>query len=194
MIDKENSMQNRTFMMSSDGRRHLWLVLLIAASVATSLGFACAVPLAAFAAAAALTLSQRDRLFLVGAVWLANQIVGFAFLDYPRDANTIAWGVALGVVALLSTVVAHGLARRLTGMSAMAVPVVTFLAAFLVYEGAVFVFALMLGGTEDFTPAIIGQIFAINAIAMAALLVANRLAAAIGLVAPADLRAVERHA
>ncbi|MDQ6867846.1 MAG: hypothetical protein M3178_05420 [Pseudomonadota bacterium] len=74
------------------GRRPLWIALLVGASVAFSLGFACAVPLAAFAAIAALTLSRRDAFALVGAVWLANQIAGFAVHHYPVTASTLAWG------------------------------------------------------------------------------------------------------
>jgi hypothetical protein len=189
-------MQSPSLTLSS-GRRHLWLGLMIAASVATSLGFACAVPLAAFAAASALTLSRRDALLLVGAVWLANQVVGFAVLGYPWTANCIAWGVALGAVALLSTAAALGVVGRLDGAAWSATrPVVAFLVSFLVYEGTLFAVALVLGGTEDFTPAIIGRIFAINAIGMAALFVASRLGAAIGLVAPAGLALsrLERHA
>ena len=75
-------------------RRPLWIALLVVASVVFSLGFACAVPLAAFAAIAALTLSRRDAFALVGAVWLANQIAGFTLLHYPMDPSTFAWGAA----------------------------------------------------------------------------------------------------
>jgi hypothetical protein len=190
-------MQAHSLAVPSGRRRHLWLALLIAASVATSLGFACAVPLAAFAAAGALTLPRRDALLLVAAVWLANQVVGFAVLGYPWTVNCIAWGVALGAVALLSTVAALGVAGRLAAIGPVTRSVAAFLAAFVVYEGALFVVAaLLLGGIEDFTPAIIARIFAINAIGMAALFVANRLGAAIGLVTPAGLplSRLEHHA
>src|SRR5262245_50710816 len=84
-------------------RHLLWLTLLVAASVVFSLGLACAVPLAAFAAAAALTLSRRDALFLIILVWLANQLVGFTALGYPLTASTFEWGVALGAVAVFAT-------------------------------------------------------------------------------------------
>jgi hypothetical protein len=189
-------MQAHALAVPPGRRRHLWLALLIAASVATSLGFACAVPLAAFAAAGALTLSRRDALLLVAAVWLANQIVGFAVLGYPWTVNCIAWGVALGAVALLSTVAARGIADRLGRVRSVTRSVAAFLAAFVVYEGALFMVALVLGGSEDFTLAIIGRIFAVNAIGMAALFVANRLGTAIGLVAPVGLplSRLERHA
>jgi hypothetical protein len=78
------------------GRRPLWIAVLVVASVVFSLGFACAVPIAAFAAIAALTLSRRDAFSLVGAVWLANQIAGFAVHHYPVTASTLAWGAGLG--------------------------------------------------------------------------------------------------
>ena len=68
---------------ASAWRKPLWIALLVLASVVFSLGFACAVPLAAFAAIAALTLGKRDAFVLVGAVWLANQIAGFAINHYP---------------------------------------------------------------------------------------------------------------
>jgi hypothetical protein len=47
------------------------------ASIAFSLGFACATPFAAFAAAASLIMNRRDAMLLVALVWLANQGVGF---------------------------------------------------------------------------------------------------------------------
>ena len=95
-------------------RHWLWLAVLVGASIAFTLGLACAVPLAAFAAAAALTLSQRDALALLLAVWLANQLVGFTVLDYPWTASTFAWGVALGAVAILATVAGQWTVRHLT--------------------------------------------------------------------------------
>lgn len=183
-----------SFTISSDHRRELWLALLVLASVVTTLGFACAVPLAALGAAAALTLSRRDAFLLVGAVWFANQIVGFSVLDYPWTVNCIAWGVALGAVALFSTVAALFVAQRIEGIGSALSQLLTFLVAFVVYEGSCFAFSIVLGGTEDFAPTIIGQVFAINAIGMVVLLVANRLAAAVGLIAPTRLRPGHVHA
>ena len=73
---------------ASAWRKPLWIALLVLASAVFSLGFACAVPLAAFAAIAALTLSRRDAFTLVGAVWLTNQIAGFAIHHYPMTPST----------------------------------------------------------------------------------------------------------
>lgn len=177
-------MQRQQLSTSVRWRRPLWLALLVAASVAFTLGFACAVPLAAFAAAAALTLPRRAALVLIGAVWLANQIVGFAILGYPWAADSLAWGAALGVIAVLATLVAQSLAIRLDSAGTVAVSLAAFAAAFAVYEGALLAISVALGATDDFAPAIVGWIFAINAGAMAGLLLLNRLGAVIGL-APA---------
>src|SRR5947207_9550709 len=96
-------------------RHWLWLAALVGTSVGSTLGLACAVPLAAFAAAAALTLSRQDALVLIVAVWLANQLVGFTVLDYPWTASTFAWGVALGAVAILAAVAGQWTVRHSTG-------------------------------------------------------------------------------
>src|SRR5438132_11138011 len=96
-------------------RHWLWLAVLVGTSVAFTLGLACAVPLVAFAAAAALTLSRRDGLVLIAAVWLANQLVGFAVLGYPWTASTLAWGAVLGAVAVLTTGTGQWTVRRLMG-------------------------------------------------------------------------------
>jgi hypothetical protein len=178
-------------------RHYLWLALIVAASVAFTLGFACAVPLAAFGAVAALTLAPRDALLLIGAVWFANQIVGFAVLGYPWTTNSLAWGAVLGVTAVLATMAAQWVAVRLERTGHIAASCGTFLAAFAVYEVALFVAAVAaLGGTEDFTLAIVSQIFGINAMALVGLLVLNQLGTIAGLGAKPNMRppAVARHA
>src|ERR1700730_6081197 len=92
---------------SSNGRLLVWLGLLVVGSVVFTLGFACATPLAAFGAAAALTLPRNQALGLTGAVWLASQVVGFGVLHYPWTADCLAWGVALAVAALAGTAAAR---------------------------------------------------------------------------------------
>ena len=166
------------------GWRHpLWLALLVGASVASSLGLACAVPLAAFAAAAALSLPRRDAFVLILLVWLANQLVGFTVLRYPWTASTFTWGVVLGAVAVLATLAGQWIAGRLVDARRALTVTATFLIAFAVYEAALFaVSAALLGGTEIYTAAIQGRIFAINAAAFVGLLALNRLATSVGLV------------
>jgi hypothetical protein len=168
---------------SGNWRRLVWLGLLISASVAFSLGLACATPFAAFGAAAALTLSRRDALVLVTSVWFANQLVGFTVLDYPWTANTFAWGVALGVVAVLATLASQWAVKRSADAARALRFAVTFLVAFVVYEAALFALSVgLLGGAEVFTGTIQGRIFVINTAAFIGLIALNRLAATIGLV------------
>jgi hypothetical protein len=162
-------------------RHWLWLAVLVGTSVAFTLSLACAVPLAAFAAAAALTLSRQDALVLIIAVWLANQFVGFTMLDYPWTASTFAWGVALGAVAVLATLAGQQTVRRLIHAPYAVSIAAVFLAAFAVYEATLFVIsAMLLGGTEIYTVAIQGRIFIINTVAFAGLLVLHRLAVSAG--------------
>jgi hypothetical protein len=171
-------MPSLTSAFATGWRHHLWLALLVAASLAFTFGFACAVPFAAFGAVAALTLRQRDGLLLIVALWLVNQIIGFGFLHYPWDGSTLAWGAILGGIALLSTAAAQATVRRQgVALSAMA----SFAAAFMVYEGGLYLIsATGMGGTEDFAAAIVVHILEINAAGFAALLAAALLAAAAG--------------
>ena len=96
--------------------------MLVGASVAFTLGLACAVPLAAFAAAAALTLSRWDALVLVVAVWLASTlgmvladglaILAGTVLGTQLPATLMRYGAAIifgvtGVVTLLSVLVSR---------------------------------------------------------------------------------------
>ncbi|MBV9860220.1 MAG: hypothetical protein JO038_08985 [Alphaproteobacteria bacterium] len=159
-------------------RHHLWLALLVCASLGLTLGFACAVPFAAFGAVAALSLPRRDALLLTVGLWLVNQIVGFTVMQYPWDAMTAAWGGILGLVAILST----GAARAVVGRCGPASgSLLGFAAAFVAYEGSLYLISsLGMGGVEDFTPAIVVSILQINAAAFAALLATAFALAAIG--------------
>lgn len=167
----------------------LWLALLVAASATFSFVFACATPFAAFSAAAALTLSRRDALRLTVAIWLANQVLGYAVLDYPWTPNSFAWGAVLGAAAILTTVAARGVALRVAGRSCGVLALATLLAAFMVYEGVLFAVAMAwLGGTESFTLPIVGRIFSVNAVALVGLSALHLLGAAAGLIGPSARR------
>jgi hypothetical protein len=170
-------MSHLRFALAPPGLRHrVWLLLLVVSSVAFTLGFACAVPFAAFGAIAALTLPRRDALLLTAALWLVNQAIGFAILHYPLDGMTLVWGAVLGGIAVLSTVAAQAV---IEGRGLALAPAAGFAAAFVAYEVSLYlVSAGALGGTEDFTAAIVGRILAINAAGFAALLAAALLIAA----------------
>jgi hypothetical protein len=89
-------------------RRAGWIAALSIAAVAGSLLFACTTPFAALATFAALYMQRRDAFMVTGITWLANQLVGFGFLHYPHTWTTAAWGIAIGVSALVATALAAG--------------------------------------------------------------------------------------
>lgn len=172
-------------------RHSLWIISLIVASVLTTFGFACALPLAAFATIVALTASRREALATMGAIWFANQAIGFAFMHYPRDTTTLAWGGALLVIALLSFEAAGLVLQRLSGFAGFCV---AFLAAFIVYEGSIFAICLATGRDADyFNVAEVSRIFLINACVFIALWAWNRLSATFGLDGQPQTALAPRH-
>ncbi len=174
--------------LTPQGRTAALVALMVAASVALSFGFACALPLAAFATAAAMLVGPTAAIGAVLAVWLVNQAIGFACLGYPTDASTFAWGAALGAIALLSLGAATLVLARLRGVAGAGL---AFAAAFVVYEGAVYLGCLVSNcGAADFTPANVARIFLINAAAFGALLAL----AAFVRVAPKGAAQTLRHA
>jgi hypothetical protein len=163
------------FSLTPEWRRSLWMGSLVFLSVVFSLSFSCAAPLAAFAAIGGLTLRRHDALVLIGAVWLANQITGFALLHYPLERAAFAWGGALGAVALLATLAACWVNGRLAQRNRLLGSSAAFLAAFAAYEGALFaISAMTANGHSNFAPAIVLRIFMINATAFAALFLVRR--------------------
>lgn len=162
--------------VSTDRRFALWAATLIAATILSSFALACAVPLAGFAAAAALTASRREALLLTSAIWFANQAMGFLFLHYPTDSMTLFWGGALGVIALLSCESAGMLARRFHGFAG---GVAAFLASFVVYESLVLLITAATGpGVDHFTAPVVSRIFIVNLAAFAGLLMLKAAVAA----------------
>lgn len=168
-----------------DLSRHvLWMAVLVAASVGFTFGFACAVPFAAFGAATALTLNTRDALLLTIALWLVDQIIGFGFLGYPWDGTTLLWGAVLGVVALLSTGAARIASTRLAASTYGMILIASFAAAFIVYEGSLYIVsAAWLGGTDNYAASTVATIVGLNALAFVGLLILERLGRMLGLVA-----------
>jgi len=158
----------------------LWLLFLIFASLFFSLGLACAVPLAAFAALGALTLPRGAAFGLIGAVWLTNQIAGYTLLSYPLDGRTAAWGFALATAGVLATIAALSVKARFR-KSGIRAAGLAFLAAFAAYEG--FLFGITLAFKSDlsaYEPTVIGRILAINAAAFAMFFLLHRFASAFG--------------
>jgi hypothetical protein len=156
--------------------RPVWLGLLITAIAALTTGYTCITPFVAFAVITAITLSRRDAVILAVALWLTNQAVGFGVLNYPWTASTFAWGIAIGASAVIATLTAHWVARRLAALNVLAGMAAGFAGAFVLYELALYVVAVsMLGGTEAFATAIVGQVLFANAVTLVGLVALHQL-------------------
>lgn len=186
-------MQNEAQAISIDWRRLVWLTVLVAASVALSLCFACAVPLAAFAALAAMTMNRRTGMFLILAVVLANQCVGFTVLHYPFGPDTLAWAAAFAFVGVLAVLASGGAYRSTALVNPIVAYASAFLAAFVAYEGGLFLITVLSSsGLEPYAAPVVLRVFTINAAAFLGLLAAARIAAAVGLGAPSGLAIRQR--
>ena len=132
----------------------LWPLVLDSTAVLGSLLLSCLMPFVAIATVAALTLPRRIGLLTVGAGWAINQALGYGLLGFPSDPATIGRGLGIGASALLAFAIGR-LWRSRGGALNLARAAAAFAAAFIGFEVAMFVFALLLGGTDTFTPAII---------------------------------------
>jgi hypothetical protein len=176
--------------MPTEARRWLWILLLTAASVFVTLGMACATPFAALAALAALHMSRRDGLALIGIAWLADQAVGYGLLGYPRTGNSVAWGVMLGVGAFAALLAAQAPADRLRARGGVVVGAAAFAGAFVAYQAVLFAATVGLAsGTEAFSLPVVGWVLRVNLLSLAGLLILYRLAVWIGLVTRGPLGA-----
>ena len=158
--------------------RPVWLGLLVLISAAITIVFTCVTPFAAFAVIAALTVPRRETVMLAVALWLTNQAVGFGLLHYPWTLSTFAWGVALGAGAVVGTLGALWIHRRLGSLPSLARSVAAFVAAFVLYQLTLFAAAAAwLGGTEMFAPGIVSQVLVINAVTLVGLLALQQVVA-----------------
>ena len=138
-------------------QKFAWPATVATATIIGSLAAACMMPFVALAVVVALSLPLRRAVITVTAIVAANQAIGFAYLGYPAESSTIAWGAALWGATLASLVVARTLVNQSSDISVARV-VVAGLVAFGVFEALLFAFATQVGGLETFTPAIVMQL------------------------------------
>ena len=163
-------------------RRWAWIGLLGGASMGFSLVFACATPFVALVTLAALTMSRRDAFIVTGAVWLANQAVGYGILDYPRTFDSYAWGVAIGLAVLLALVVARAVGERFERSGAFVSTGLAFLSALAANELALYAASFWLSsGDAAFSWPIVGYILQVNALGLGGLILLKLVAASVGL-------------
>ncbi len=136
-----------------------WSAALAGATILGSLAASCMMPFVALSVLAAATMPPRRATATIAAIWAVNQAIGFTLLGYPSTAYAMAWGIAIGTASLAAGAVAALLLGQRATWS-VARLAAAFGLAFLAYEGLLFGFALVAGGTETFATAIVLQILA----------------------------------
>lgn len=149
------------------------LVLLTIACALASFAFACATPFAAFAVVAAAMLPLPAALLVIFAAWIVNQAIGFGVLHYPLELNTVLWGFAIGVAALMATAASKLTLRSLPQVSSLAALSLALIGAYAVYEITLFAFTPALGGSGAFTLAIVARLGLLNLLWLIGLVAAS---------------------
>jgi len=158
--------------------RVLWLVLLSGFGVALSPLFACATPFAALATVAAVKLGRREAVTILAFVWLANQLIGYCYLGYPRTWDSLAWGLAIGAAIGAAALAASSLSTARPAPLAVSLP---FVAAFVAFEMALYTASFILpGGQVAFTAGVVWHILLINAVTLCGLMATYQLTMLLG--------------
>ncbi|ASK87583.1 hypothetical protein [Sphingorhabdus sp. SMR4y] len=142
---------------SSSSVQNIWAGVLATSSVLGSLALACIFPFAAIATLLAASLPFRKAAAWMGAVWFANQLVGYLLLGYPQTANSFGHGLAMGATALAALFVAKTVLDIRSDRSLLSLGL-AFAAAFATYQALLLVAATFLGGVQNFMPSIVWMV------------------------------------
>jgi hypothetical protein len=165
-------------------QRAAWPGILTLATLLGSLALACATPFPALAALAALFLPRRTAFALIGANWVLNQAIGFAFLNYPLNWDCVRGGLDLGAASLACMGAAILVQSAWRKYGSTLVLIASLVTAFAASELVLF----MLGGarySDDYSMPILVYLLSLNGISLAGLLLIQALGTAIGLARPA---------
>jgi hypothetical protein len=164
--------------------RAIWVALIVTCGTCLSLFFACVTPFAALATLAGLKLGRRDATLVIGVVWLANQVIGYGFLAYPRTWDSAAWGVAIAAAAALAVVAAIALSTTRPAPLAISLP---FVAAFAAFELGLYLAGYLLPvGEGAFSASVVWHVFLDNAVTLCSLMAAYHLAMMLRLMVRSD--------
>lgn len=127
----------------------LWILLLTAASTATTLALACATPFPSLAALAAVHMRRRDGIALMLTAWAASQLVGFLLLAYPHDIRTLGWIPGLATAAVGSALGAYAALGRVGNAPVPVRLAAAYAAGFVAFKLVVLAWAFLLGGVAS---------------------------------------------
>ena len=154
----------------SPPRTALWSAGLVGLVLGGCLLIGCLEPLVAVAVIAAGALPLGRALLLTAGVWLAAQAIGFSLHDYPRDAQTISWGLGLGVAALVSVGAAAATLAAFVGKPVWFRAGAAFIAAFVGDQIVILGVEQVVTGACEVRPGVISTVGLINAAWLAGLL------------------------
>ena len=151
-------------------RTGLWSAGLVGLVLGGCLLIGCLEPLVAVAVIAAGALPLGRALLLTAAVWLCAQAIGFGVHDYPRDAQTISWGLGLGLAALVSVGAAAATLAAFAGKPVWLRAGAAFIAAFVADQVVILGVEQVVTGACVVRPGVISTVGLINAGWLAGLL------------------------
>ena len=137
---------------------NIWAGMLATASVGGSLLLACMFPFAALATLMAATLPFRKAMLWMGGAWLGNQLVGYLILNYPQNLNSFGHGAAIGVTALATLWIANKI-FAMRGDRSLPTILMAYAGAFVGYQALLALFAVFLGGIQNFMPSVVWMVF-----------------------------------
>jgi len=118
-------------------------------------------PLVSFASIAGVTLTPKKALLVAMAIWLINQVYGYSLRDYPRTIDSFAWGLGMGLGTLLVTLLAAKRPKfsreRVSGHFLWLGA--TIVGGFVLFEGLILLFGLLLGSEHSLTLSLLGRLF-----------------------------------
>src|SRR5258708_2205249 len=120
----------------------------------------CIAPFSAIAVVAGIAVARRYAIGITLGAWLVNQLYGFGFSHYSHTLDTYVAGLSLAIGAIVATLIAAAIARGRFGFSSLA----AFVAGFAAYEVITYAFTPWVGGGESYAPAIVAEVFAVNAV------------------------------
>jgi hypothetical protein len=139
--------------------RHFWTFLLMAIGSLSSVIYPHP-PLVAFGVIAGSTLPPKRALSIVATIWLINQLYGYGLRQYPQTAESLSWGLVMGLGTLLVTALAaiRPPFSKLTCRGHWLWVAIALVTGFLLLQSLILSLGFLLTGSHVLTWAILGHL------------------------------------
>lgn len=177
---KDGGLETAAPWEEADGSPRLaWMIILAIAVIGATLALSCVTPFAALAVALVGTVGLRASLRVMLAVWLANQVIGFGLFHFPRTPDTFLIGIAIGGAAVLGTIAAWLVLKRMRSRAVLLPLGVGLLVSFATYELTLLAAVVFVGDLEMFRPVIVAELGLVNAVSLIGMIALNEVLAAV---------------